>query len=457
MITAHAFSRTMNPLLPDMQQTLALLDNMQPDTHLLHVLHALQEALQCIPPAAVPAIAGKLGLPISQVQAVIEFHAFFHQSPRGQYRILFSNCPQCGFQVAGGNLLQHLRSLLHVKGDATREDGRVSIAETSFIGMCDHGPSLLVNGLPVSGMDMEKLDLLAILIERQTPVSSWPAEWMRISERIRLPGLLLQAAQLKGEAVQTGLRLGAAGILHELQQSGLRGRGGAGFGTAQKWLMTRDAQAAKHYVVCNADEGEPGTFKDRALLHLHADTLFEGMTLSALCLNAQHGFLYLRGEYRYLLPHLLDVLAQRRQQGLLGKNILGHADFAFDIEIVVGAGAYICGEESALIESLEGKRGIPRVRPPFPVTHGYLGYPTAVNNVETFLAAAQILRHGSEWFRNCGTAQSSGSKLLSISGDCARPGIYEYPYGTRLAQILQDCGADQPQAVQLGGGCRHPA
>ena len=218
-----------------------------------------------------------------------------------------------------------------------------------------------------------------------------------------------------------------------------------------KWKFCREAQEDARYVVCNADEGEPGTFKDRVLLHSHANEVFEGMAICAAVIGAKQGFLYLRGEYRYLLPRLQDMLKKRREQGLLGKGILGHADFNFDIEIVVGAGAYICGEESALIESLEGKRGIPRNRPPFPVTHGYLGMPTVVNNVETFAAAAHIALRGSAWFRKTGTEKSAGSKIVSVSGDCASPGIYEYPFGVSIRQVLDDCGALEVQAVQIGG------
>jgi [NiFe] hydrogenase diaphorase moiety large subunit len=186
-------------------------------------------------------------------------------------------------------------------------------------------------------------------------------------------------------------------------------------------------------------------------LHSHADAVFEGMTVCASVIGAETGLLYLRGEYRYLLPHLQAVLAHRREVGLLGSGILNQPGFNFDIEIVVGAGAYICGEESALIESLEGKRGVPRNRPPFPVTHGYLGQPTVVNNVETFVAAAHIALRGSEWFRTAGTEKSPGSKILSVSGDCASPGIYEYPFGVSIRQVLDDCGAIDVQAVQVGG------
>ena len=239
-------------------------------------------------------------------------------------------------------------------------------------------------------------------------------------------------------------------MLVEVKASGLRGRGGAGFATGLKWEACRNAQGKAHYVVCNADEGEPGTFKDRVLLTSYADLVFEGMTLCALAVGAQQGFLYLRGEYRYLLDHLNAVLERRREKNMLGKNILGQAGFDFDIEIHLGAGAYICGEESALIESLEGKRGTPRNRPPFPVTHGYLDQPTVVNNVETFCCRAAIAhRRGS--LRAIGTAKSTGSKLISVSGDCARPGIYEYPFGVTVREMLEDCGAVNTQAVQVSG------
>jgi len=175
------------------------------------------------------------------------------------------------------------------------------------------------------------------------------------------------------------------------------------------------------------------------------------MTLCAWVIGARQGFLYLRGEYRHLLEGLREVLARRRTQGLLGRNICGREGFDFDIEIHMGAGAYVCGEESALIESLEGKRGTPRNRPPYPVTHGYLGQPTVVNNVETYAASRLIAEHGGSWFAGHGTAESSGTKLLSVSGDCERPGIYEFPFGVSVREVLDACGASNTQAVQISG------
>jgi [NiFe] hydrogenase diaphorase moiety large subunit len=236
-----------------------------------------------------------------------------------------------------------------------------------------------------------------------------------------------------------------------MERSGLRGRGGAGFTTALKWKFCREAPDGDRYVVCNADEGEPGTFKDRVLLTGFADLVLEGMTICARIVGARQGFIYLRGEYAYLLPHLESVLTRRRAEGFLGESILGTPGFDFDVAVHLGAGAYICGEETALIESLEGKRGVTRKRAPYPVIAGYKDRPTVVNNVETFLAAARIVQWGGYWFRGEGTDQSAGSKILSVSGDCARPGIYEYPFGTPVHRVLTDCGAENIQALQVSG------
>jgi len=419
--------------------------------HLLHILHAVQQQFLHISHAAMLEVAAQLGLPISQVASVVEFYSFFYKTPRGRYNILFSNCTSCGYLSGGENLLQMLAQRLAVTVGETRADGVVSIGETSCIGMCDHGASLLINGIPLTRVDGAKIERIAALVNAETPLSAWPAEWFSVDDNMRKRSLLFTNELPPGESLRAMLKSGAEATLEEITQSGLRGRGGAGFSSGMKWKFCREAQGDAHYVVCNADEGEPGTFKDRVLLHSYADTVFEGMTLCAFVIGAKRGFLYLRGEYRYLLPQLQIVLEGRRKQRLLGADILGQSGFNFDIEIIVGAGAYICGEESALIESLEGKRGVPRNRPPFPVTHGYLGQPTVVNNVETFFTAAHIALHGSTWFRASGTEQSAGSKIISVSGDCAKPGIYEYPFGVSIQQILHDCGAQNVQAVQVSG------
>ncbi|MCY3022669.1 MAG: SLBB domain-containing protein [Planctomycetota bacterium] len=251
--------------------------------------------------------------------------------------------------------------------------------------------------------------------------------------------------------LKAALQKGRAGVIGELSASGLKGRGGAGFPTGVKWNLAAAAKSDVKYVVCNADEGEPGTFKDRVILSDFAPLVFEGMTIGGWAIGAKKGVLYLRGEYIYLRPHLEKVLAERRKQNLLGTKILGKDGFDFDIGIRMGSGAYVCGEETALIESLEGHRGEPRNRPPFPVDTGFQNKPTIVNNVETLTWAACILSKGAAWFKKIGTDKSAGLKLYSVSGDCTRPGVYEFPLGITVAKLLGEVGGENAKAVQVGG------
>jgi len=420
----------------------------QPE-RLLSMLRAVQARYQHIPQAAIALLAEALKIPRTQVIAVIEFYSFLHLTPQGRYDLLISDSIT-DHMLGKQDLLDYLSKALRVKVGEVRADGVVSLNNTSCTGMCDQGPAGLVNGLPLTQLDKARVDQIAALIDKETPLSDWPEQLFAVGDNIHKPGLLLADSFAQGAGLQAVFSRGLTATLHEIDRSGLRGRGGAGFKTAMKWRFCAEEQADAHYVVCNADEGEPGTFKDRVLLNSYADQLFEGMTIAAAIIGAKQGFLYLRGEYQYLYDKLQALLQQRRDAGLLGGNILGQG-LAFDIEIRLGAGAYICGEESALIESLEGKPGIPRNRPPYPVTSGYLNKPTIVNNVETFIAAAQIAAKGGEWFAAAGTDKSAGSKILSISGDCAKPGIYEYPFGTSVRQILQDCAASDVLGVQVGG------
>ncbi|MBN2465483.1 dehydrogenase [candidate division WOR-3 bacterium] len=253
-----------------------------------------------------------------------------------------------------------------------------------------------------------------------------------------------------GSGLKKALELSRTEVIRQIRESGIRGRGGAGFPTAVKWNLCAAAQSPKKFLVCNADEGEPGTFKDRLLLTERPEALLDGITLGGYAIGAKLGVIYLRAEYAYMKPGLEAALAARREAKLLGKKVLGK-DFEFDIEIRMGAGAYVCGEETALIESLEGSRGEPRNRPPYPVNTGLVGAPTSVNNVETLIACAHIMAKGPEWFRKHGTDVSTGSKLLSVSGDCAKPGVYEVAFGTTVSDILKLVGGEGAKAVQVGG------
>ncbi len=251
--------------------------------------------------------------------------------------------------------------------------------------------------------------------------------------------------------LKAALEMAPAAIIAQVAASGIRGRGGAGFPVGVKWELAAAAPAGQKYILCNADEGEPGTFKDRVILSDYSDLVAEGMTISARAIGATKGIVYLRGEYAYLRAPLTAMLEARRDAHLLGRAIGEVSGFDFEIEIRMGSGAYVCGEETALIESLEGRRGEPRNRPPYPVANGFLGCPTVVNNVETLAWIACIFAKGSEWFNRIGTHKSTGLKLLSVSGDCDRPGVYEFSMGISIKRLLDEVGGGGAKAVQVGG------
>jgi [NiFe] hydrogenase diaphorase moiety large subunit len=422
------------------------------DPHaLVQILREVQGECGWLPRPVLSAIACDLGLTLAHVEGVAGFYRFFHQRPVGRYRILFSD--NITDRMLGSEpLMGDLCAQLSITPGEVSADGLVSVARASCTGLGDQGPALLVNHHHViTRLDAARVAQMAALIRAEAPVPAWPAAWFDVQDNVRRADVLLGQPLAPGSAIAAAYARGPQGQLDDVKRSRMRGRGGAGFDTGLKWQLCRDALGPLRYVVCNADEGEPGTFKDRVLLTRHADEVFEGMTVAAYAIGASQGLVYLRGEYRYLLEHLHTVLQRRRDRHLLGAAVGGRPGFDFDIGIHVGAGAYVCGEESALIESLEGKRGTPRIRPPFPVEHGYLGRPTIVNNVETFCASAHIAVHGGAWWARIGTPKSTGTKIHSISGDCERPGIYEYPFGTRIGRILEDCGAHDTQAVQVGG------
>ena len=384
---------------------------------LVQLLREVQMIAGWLPRDVLVTVAKALRLSLANVEGVASFYRFFHTRPVGQTRILFSD--NITDRMLGSEaLLADLCARLGVTPEQTRADGLVSVARSSCTGLCDQGPALLINHHHViTQLDSQRVAQISDRVQAQVPITDWPSDWFTVKDNVRRADVLLGLPLAPGQAIAAAIARGAQATLDEIVQSNLRGRGGAGFATGRKWALCRDAPGSDHYVVCNADEGEPGTFKDRVLLSRHADEVFEGMTIAALVLGARKGLVYLRGEYRFLLEPLFAVLQRRREQRLLGHNILGQNGFDFDIDIHLGAGAYVCGEESALLESLEGKRGTPRIRPPFPVEQGYLGQPTAVNNVETYCAAARIALNGGAWWARIGTAQSTGTKIHSVSGD----------------------------------------
>jgi [NiFe] hydrogenase diaphorase moiety large subunit len=312
--------------------------------------------------------------------------------------------------------------------------------------MADQEPSALVNRMVLTSLTARDVPgIVAALRQGAAPPNS------TVASSLVQAGPLLSGSRDGVAGLQAALALTPDKVIETVTAAKLRGRGGAGFPTGMKWRLSHKAIGDEHYVVCNADEGEPGTFKDRVLLTEFPDLMFEGMTIAGYALGARYGLVYLRGEYAYLWDSLQAALQRRRGAGLLGAAIGGRTGFDFDIRIQLGAGAYICGEESSLLESLEGKRGAPRDRPPFPTERGYLHQPTAVDNVETFVCAARILEHGAAWFAAEGTPESAGTKLMSVSGDCPRPGVYEVPFGITVNALLDLVGAADAGFVQVGG------
>ncbi|MBL8150413.1 MAG: SLBB domain-containing protein, partial [Blastocatellia bacterium] len=268
------------------------------------------------------------------------------------------------------------------------------------------------------------------------------AETKVLSARFNLPNSADIDVYLKAggyQALAKAIKMTQDEIIDEVKRSALRGRGGAGFSTGMKWSFVPRQSPKPKYLVCNADESEPGTCKDRPLMEKDPHLLIEGMTIASFALGAKLSFIYIRGEYWYLIPILEKAIDQARAKGFLGKNILG-SGFEHDIVVHPGAGAYICGEETGLLESLEGKRGHPRIKPPFPAVVGLYGCPTVVNNVETLCAVPPIITNGADWYRNLGTEKSGGTKLFSLNGHVNRPGNYEVRMGYPLMQLIEEEG-----------------
>lgn len=434
-------------------------------SRLLDIVLEVQARLGAVDEAAVDLIAKEVSVPRVDVEGLLTFYAFLGGRRKGD--VVISLCNDVPDLMAGADgVAEALQEELGIQFGETTADGRFTLEYASCIGMSDQAPAALVNGLVIPHVaagsarralqvlkDQDDLSDLSKLLVREYGDGNNSHDLVRaaVNNNIRLSGEVIFGRMEPGAGLDKALALSPAEVIREVKTARLRGRGGAGFPTGMKWQFTRAAGGEQRYLICNADEGEPGTFKDRVILTERADLLFEGMTVAGYAIGADQGILYLRAEYSYLRSFLEHVLETRRDAGLLGRNVRGKEGFDFDIRIQMGAGAYICGEETALINSLEGKRGDPRNRPPFPAQAGYLGKPTSVNNVETLCCAARILEMGSGWFSSMGSSGSKGTKLLSISGDCRRPGVYEVPFGVRLSEVLESCGAEDTIAVQVGG------
>jgi [NiFe] hydrogenase diaphorase moiety large subunit len=428
---------------------------------LLDVIRDVQARDGRVSDDAIAHIAVHLKLSEADVRGAVTFYHFFSLAPRGASTVYLND--SITSRMKGRTAVA--RAFEEEAGCRFGEvsaDGAIGLFPTSCIGMNDQEPSAIVDGVVFTSLTPDKARSIIRGLRAGTPARDQVIAFgdgtnqsglvrAMVVNNIRKRGPVLFGAHEPGAAVRKAVTMTPEKVIDEIKRSGLLGRGGAGFPTGLKWEFCRREKSPQRFVVCNADEGEPGTFKDRVILTELARLLFEGMIVAGYAVGAKTGVLYLRSEYAYLRPHLESVLAGLRTEKLLGRKIAGSGEFDFDIVIKSGAGAYICGEESALLESAEGKRGEPRDRPPFPVQVGYLDQPTTVNNVETLATAAQIIVNGAGWFKNMGTPKSAGTKLLSISGDCSSPGTYEVEFGLTIQDLLNMAGARDAKAVQVGG------
>jgi len=427
----------------------------------LDIVLAVQQHFGHVSNEAVQAIATGLGMHAVEVEDMVSFYAFLNLEARGRNRIRLSKTP-ISLMKGAKEVAHAFEEALGLASGETSADGQFTLEWTSDIGMADQEPAALINGVVLTALTAADVPQIVAALRQSgnkgglppyPPHAAKAAALPNATVRSSLvqPGPILSGPVGRGGGINAALAQPPEKVIDEIIQSKLRGRGGAGFPTGMKWRLTRKAAGTDHYIVCNADEGEPGTFKDRVLLAEFPDLVFDGMTIAGYALGSRNGLLYLRGEYAYMWGALQRALEVRRGQGLLGASICGKSGFDFDIRIQLGAGAYICGEESSLLESLEGKRGSPRDRPPFPTERGYLGQPTAIDNVETLVCAARIMEKGAAWFAGFGTKDSTGTKLMSVSGDCQRPGVYEVPFGITVNEFLDLAGAPDAAYVQMSG------
>lgn len=413
-------------------------------SNLLKILWAIQDEYRYIPNYLIRHLCDQTELTAEAIYSVISFYHFFSLEHRGDNTIYLDTSATA--EMAGyAEVRRAFEDCLAIKVGEVTSDMQFGLFETSCIGLSDQGPAALINHRPVTELTPEAVPELVNRLRNADELNALPKTNLH-----RAGPVFFQPFNVR-ETLKKLIDMPPEDVIDLVEASGLRGQGGAGFSTGTKWDLCRQ-YIGPRYLFANGDEGEPGTFKDRVLLMESPETFFLGMIIAGYALGAFHGFLYLRAEYFYLLDDLEECLNSLRRRGFLGQQIIG-SNFSYDISIKFGAGAYVCGEESALIESAEGKRGEPRNRPPFPVENGYLGRPTVVNNIETLTTLPAILNKGADWYRELGTQQSSGTKLLSIAGDCERPGVYEVPFGIAVSEVLAMVGAplETTQAVQVGG------
>lgn len=406
---------------------------------LLPALHAVHKINGWVSEEAAVEISKALRVPLADIHGVIEFYSLFYNEPTGRHVIRVCTDVACSLKNADG-ILDHLCTHHGLKPGQSKPDLSLTIEPSPCLGLCEHAPAVWTT-------DDGRWTIGDGTKQENRPRSLVYGPIRMLTANCGNGGTTSLAQYGDYAALKKALTMKPEDVIAEVKTSGLVGRGGAAFPTGVKLEGAAKADDSPKYVICNADESEPGTFKDRVLLIDDPHKAIEGMCIIAHAIGASKGYIYVRGEYPYIVPVLENALEEARGAGYLGKD--------FDIEIRVGAGAYICGEETALFESIEGKRGFPRIKPPFPTTHGVFGKPTVINNVETLCSVPLIISLGSNEYRKIGTEKSPGPKLFCVSGDVEKTGVYEIPFGVTLRELLEMAGGvkggRQLKSVLFGG------
>jgi NADH-quinone oxidoreductase subunit F len=419
---------------------------------LLPALHALQGRVGWISEGGLNYVCERLTVPPAEAYGVATFYAMFSVEPRPS--TVVHVCDDIACRIAGGAALLE------------RLQGAGAGVASPCLGLCDRAPAVLIQNAGPASEDVVVAPVTEsverALIEGDAPAASDDAEVLRQDRDalrlLRRVGVVDPTsfddyhAHGGYRALRRAVELGADRTIQEITDARLMGRGGAAFPTGVKWKAVAEQAVHPHYFICNADESEPGTFKDRVVMEHDPFALIEALTIAGYATGAERGYLYIRGEYPLATQRLTHALDEARRHGFLGADVMGEG-FAFDVELRRGAGAYICGEETALFNSLEGKRGEPRNKPPFPVQRGLFGKPTGINNVETLINVLEVLRIGADAYAKIGTEGSTGSRLFCLSGTVARPGLYEADLGITLRELLEMAGGvtGELRTVLLGG------
>ncbi len=429
-----------------------MLQNNKPDrSQLMEVLWDIQRKKRCIEPEDITKISQIFDISKTELEGVISFYHFYHFKDVGKYTI-YLNKSIISEYSGRQEIKAAFEEVLSIKVGKVTADKMFGLFETECIGLSDQEPACLINFKPFTRLNRQKVfDIVSKIKSGKNPSEICDNPRSKIQYRPTPERTVFFKPYESFSTLKYLQNFDSEQIIDIIKQSKLAGRGGAFFPTGLKWQFARQNESDQKYIICNADEGEPGTFKDRALLQEHPELLIEGMLFAAYAVGATQGAIYLRAEYMYLKQPLEDLIESYKKNGYLGKNIPAKTPFNFDIYVHLGAGAYVCGEETALIHSMEGYRGEPGTKEFFPVHKGFKGKPTVVNNVETLCSVPRIFEMGVENWLKLGTTKSPGTKILSVSGDCPNKGIYEIEWGMKFSDFLKLTGVEKPKIVQFSG------